>query len=179
MTVLVIYQLFWQQLFLDNNWVRDPWRGYDHLSDSLLFSIIVEILLGILLSVWIGMNTDVSVYLASMYLDASVLGLKSIPVLGPRSRPFSLTIVMFISMGVRTIALVVPGMLKHRFLVICHAHPGGRHAHEVEVEVPPSREQGELNAAYDREPPALEGVTVHRPDPTYGSLGARAPSSST
>lgn len=176
MTVLVIHQLFWQQLFLDNDWVRDPWRGYDHLSHSLGYAIGVQVILGILLAVWVGMNTDVSVYLASMYLDASVLGLKSIPVLGPRSRPFSMSIVMFTSMFVRTVSLVVPGLIKNRFLIICHTHPGGQQAHEVEVEVPPSREQDELNAAYanrERRAPELEGVTVHNPDPSYGSIDRR------
>lgn len=176
-TVLVVYNLFWQQLFLDADWVRDPYNGVHRLADALWYTIGVNVVFGILLAVWIGMNSDVTVYCASMFLDAAVLSLRSVPVIGPRSRPFSLVLITFISMGVRTIALVVPGLLKNGCLVICHAHPGGRDAHAVEVQAPPSRSEADLQAAYHDEP-QLEGVTVHRPDPTYGSLDQRQPTPS-
>ena len=42
--------------------------------------------------------------------------------------------------------------------------------------MPPSRAQDELNAAYanrERRAPELEGVTVHNPDPSYGSIERR------
>lgn len=181
MTVLVVYQLLWWQLFLDQNWVRDPWRGYDHLGDSLTYALIVEVVLGILLAVWVGSKSDVSVYLASMYLDASVLGLKQIPVIGPRSRPFSMSLVLFISMGIRTVALVVPGLLRNGCLVVCHTHPGGQHAHDVGVAYPAPHEAGTEGRAASpstSEGPLLEGVTVHRPDASYGALDQRAPAPS-
>ncbi|WFC99577.1 hypothetical protein MYAM1_002322 [Malassezia yamatoensis] len=177
MTVLVIYHLFWQQLFLDNGWVRDPWRGYDHLSNSLVYAIVVQVVFGILLAAWVGMNSDLSVYVASMYLDSAVLGLKAIPMLGPRSRPFSMTLIMIISMAVRTVCFFVPVLVRNRYLIVCHAHRGERAAH-AQADVPPSREQDELQAAYARQqnrPADLEGVTVHRPN-GYGAT-ANHPSS--
>lgn len=173
-TVLVVYQLFWQQLFLDANWVRDPWRGYDHLHDSFWYAIAIEVVLGILLAIWVGVNGDVAVYASSIYLDIAVLSLRSIPTIGPRSRPFSLSIIIFVSMAVRTGALVVPGLLRNKCLFICHAHPGGGEAHAVEpAEQPPSQAEEALQAAYAdqrREGPQLDAATVQRTDPSYGSL---------
>ena len=57
-----------------------------------------------------------------MFLDIAVLKFHKMPVIGPNSRPFVLSIILSVSMGLRTIALILPMMLDNGFLVICHTH---------------------------------------------------------
>ncbi|PKI84044.1 hypothetical protein MVES_001904 [Malassezia vespertilionis] len=123
MTVLITHQLFWQQLFMAFGWTRSQY--VDNVQPSLWLAVVVTALMGILVAVWVGFTGDIGVYLATMFLDISVFSFYKMPVIGPRSRPFVLTVFMLISMTLRTIALLVPGLISHGFVVVCHGHRGG------------------------------------------------------
>lgn len=112
--------LLWDQLMLTWGWDRS--LGRHALEQGLWFAIIVQTLVGILLIAWLIYTSDLSVYVISMFLDAAVLKFQKMPVIGPNSRPLALTLILFISMTLRTVALVVPLMLDNGFLIICHSH---------------------------------------------------------
>ena len=118
--LLVGQVLLWDQLMLTWGWDRS--MGRHALGEGLWFAALVQSLIGIALVVWISLTSDVSVYLASVFLDIAVLKFHKMPVIGPNSRPFVLSIILSVSMGLRTIALVLPMMLDNGFLVICHTH---------------------------------------------------------
>ena len=118
--LLVGQVLLWDQLMLTWGWDRS--MGRHALGEGLWFAALVQSLIGIALVVWISLTSDVSVYLASLFLDVAVLKFHKMPMIGPNSRPFVLSIILSVSMGLRTIALILPMMLDNGFLVICHTH---------------------------------------------------------
>lgn len=118
--LLVGQVLLWDQLMLTWGWDRS--MGRHALGEGLWFAALVQSLIGIALVVWISLTSDVSVYLVSVFLDIAVLKFHKMPVIGPNSRPFVLSIILCVSMGLRTIALILPMMLDNGFLVICHTH---------------------------------------------------------
>ncbi|KAL4402170.1 hypothetical protein ACI68E_001822 [Malassezia pachydermatis] len=171
--------LIWDQLMLWWGWDRS--NGRAALAEGLVISIIVEIVLGIGLAVWVGMTSDVAVYAASMFLDAAVLKFHKMPVIGPNSRPFALTVILCVSMTIRTLALVVPSLLHNGFLIVCHTHR--RHTPEAAYENPTVEVPVDVPAIERTTPRRVEAEVVPAPadssertrlvvkkDPTYGSV---------
>ena len=112
--------LFWQQLFFTFGWERTREDGDRYLTDAYWPTVAVIVLMGAALAVWVSRTCDIFVYAASMYLDASVLAFRKMPVIGPRSRPFTLSLLMFISMLIRTLAFVVPILMGESCLTRRH-----------------------------------------------------------
>lgn len=172
-TVLVSQVLIWDTLMLAWGWERS--NGREALAHGLWISIIVQVIMGIVLAVWVAQTSDVSVYAASMFLDAAVLKFHKMPVIGPNSRPFVLTAILCVSMTVRTICLVIPGLLKHGCLIICHTH--ARHGPEeayTEPVVEEPVEQGTPAPVIYVPTPEVDANEntrlVQRADPSYGGL---------
>lgn len=165
-TLIVIQTLLWNQVMLAKGWFR---RNDNDLlpTEPLWPSAVIQILVGVALAMWVGMTTDVSVYAASMYLDMSILAFKKMPVLGPNSRPFLLSWIMLASMTIRTIAFVIPSMLKNGCLVICHMHDhprlsfnnDGHHFSDIEA-------SQHASTAEDNERTPLRASQ----DPAYGTV---------
>ncbi|WFD31627.1 hypothetical protein MSPP1_002666 [Malassezia sp. CBS 17886] len=185
-TVLVVHVLFWQQLLLAFGWDRS--HGDDALGHSFWFTVAVTVFTGTVWAAWIEVNGDFTVYATSMYLDAAVLGFMKMPIVGPRSRPLALTILVIVSMTVRSIALVVPSLSQNGLLVVCHTHnPSvsvesgdwrGEHG-DAPHGGPSAPSASDTHAAAHTHsptaPPASEEHAPLRPessrhDPTYGSL---------
>ena len=173
-TVLVSQVLIWDTLMLAWGWDRS--NGRDALAQGLWISIIVQVIMGIVLAVWVAQTSDVSVYAASMFLDAAILKFQKMPVIGPNSRPFVLTAIICVSMTVRTVCLVIPGLLTHGCLIICHTHrhhlPDETHPDTL-VEESAERETTAPAVAYVPTTAADANEStrlVQRADPSYGGL---------
>ena len=184
--LLVAQVLLWDQLMLTWGWDRS--LGRDALANGFWFAVCVQTLFGIGLIVWITYTCDVSVYVISMFLDAAVLKFYKMPIIGPNARPFVLTIIFFVSMFLRTIALLVPAMLQNGFLVICHTHR--RHVPDAPYEnpavedvststpsalPPPSSAQPSVGAgaSNDSDKESTERTRLLRhTDPAYGAVSS-------
>ena len=184
--LFVAQVLLWDQLMLTWGWDRS--LGRDALANGFWFAVCVQTLFGIGLIVWITYTCDVSVYVISMFLDAAVLKFYKMPIIGPNARPFVLTIIFFVSMFLRTIALLVPAMLQNGFLVICHTHR--RHVPDAPYEnpavedvststpsalPPPSSAQPPVGAgaSNDNDEESTERTRLLRhTDPAYGAVSS-------
>ncbi|WFD20189.1 hypothetical protein MCAP1_002433 [Malassezia caprae] len=172
-TVLVSQVLFWDTLMLAWGWDRS--NGREALAHGLWIAIFVQVVMGIVLAVWVAQTSDVTVYVASMFLDAAVLKFHKMPVIGPNSRPFVLTAIMCVSMTVRTVCLVVPGLLKHGCLIICHTHRQHRpqEAQPDAVIEEPAGQESDPAVVYVPTPAADANENtrlVQQADPSYGGL---------
>ena len=158
--------LFWQQLFFTFGWERTREDGDRYLTDAYWPTVAVIVLMGAALAVWVSRSCDIFVYAASMYLDASVLAFRKMPVIGPRSRPFTLSLLMFISMLVRTLAFVVPILMGESCLT--RRHEQIVHGDELPQDAQQPEHRDERN---DIEQPGGERERLLGPGgaPSYGS----------
>lgn len=172
-TVLVSQVLIWDTLMLAWGWERS--NGKDALAKGFWIAVAVQVFIGIILAVWVAQTSDVSVYAASMFLDAAVLKFHKMPIIGPNSRPFVLTTIIFVSMTVRTVCLVIPGLLKHGCLIICHTHrqhhPDETYPNEaIEAPVEPASAPEATYTPTVAEDANENTRLVQRADSTYGGL---------
>lgn len=176
MLLLAGQVLLWDQLMLAWGWDRS--NGREALGQGLWLAIGVQVALGIALAVHCGATFDISVWAVSMFLDGAVLKFHKMPIIGPNSRPFALTVIMVVSMVVRTLALVIPNMLQNGFLVVCHTHR--RHTPhdaypEASLGAPGASDEpaeaGRTLPAPEEVPSASERTRlVPRKDPAYGAV---------
>ncbi|WFD33239.1 hypothetical protein MCUN1_000052 [Malassezia cuniculi] len=109
LALMVLQVLLGQQLLIVMEWKREDLT--DNISKGYWPTVALIVVIGIALAVWVNRSCDIVVYFASIYLDCAILGFSRVPIIGPRSRPMSLTLLMVTSMAVRTLALLLPALL--------------------------------------------------------------------
>lgn len=129
MMLVVVQVLLGQQLLIVMDAKRENF--IDHIAKGFWPTAAIQSVVGVWLAIWIGRSCDVFAYFASIYLDCAVLGFNRVPIIGPRSRPLALTLLLIISMVVRTAALVVPAFLGEN--CITHRHRQLMHPEEQEA----------------------------------------------
>lgn len=145
MAIMVLQVLLGQQLLIVMEWKREHLT--DKMGEGFWPTVAILVAVGLVLAIWVARTCDMFVYFASIYLDCAVLGFNQVPIIGPRSRPFALTLLMIISMAVRTLALLIPGLLGEN----CITHRHRQLVHGGEEHVPPAE-----HSRHQDEPPAVQ-----------------------